>query len=159
MRFTGKRTRLAGALALAGVITLVFASVAGAQTSPSEYPPPPPSPLAPPDWDFDDDPDKLPPRVGDVDFSGDVDIVDALLIAQYDVQLREFSDDQLAVANVTGTGLPGDAVDIVDALLISQYDVDQTASYGILRQRLWKWPAHANLLDPLEELGLGENSG
>ncbi len=55
---------------------------------------------------------------GDVNASGAVDIVDALLIAQYYVGLGPSGFDQ-TVADVNGSG----GIDIVDALLISQYYV------------------------------------
>jgi lysophospholipase L1-like esterase len=55
---------------------------------------------------------------GDVNSSGSVDIVDALLIAQYYVGLNPPNFDP-AFADVNSSG----SVDIVDALLISQYYV------------------------------------
>jgi poly(hydroxyalkanoate) depolymerase family esterase len=56
---------------------------------------------------------------GDVNASGDVDIVDALVIAQYYVDLNPANFDS-TVADVDGNG----GIDIVDALLIAQYYVD-----------------------------------
>lgn len=58
---------------------------------------------------------------GDVNSSGKVDIVDALMTAQYYVGLNPPNFDP-AVADVDGTGV----VDIVDALRIAQYYVDPT---------------------------------
>jgi hypothetical protein len=55
---------------------------------------------------------------GDVNHSGDIDIVDALLVAQYYVQLNPQNFDN-SLADVNGSG----AIDIVDALLIAQYYV------------------------------------
>ena len=55
---------------------------------------------------------------GDVNSSGTIDIVDALLIAQYYVGLNPANFDQSA-ADVNGDG----GIDIVDALLIAQYYV------------------------------------
>lgn len=58
------------------------------------------------------------PGVGDVNNSGSIDIVDALLIAQYYVGLNPSNFNQAAAdTNCNGT------IDIVDALLIAQYYV------------------------------------
>ncbi len=56
---------------------------------------------------------------GDVDSNSEIDIVDALLIAQYYVDLNPRDFDEGA-ADVDGDGI----IDIVDALLIAQYYVD-----------------------------------
>ncbi len=56
--------------------------------------------------------------LGDVNGNGTVDIVDALLVAQYYVGLNP-QNFNTAVADVNGSG----AIDIVDALLIAQYYV------------------------------------
>jgi hypothetical protein len=58
------------------------------------------------------------PKPGDVNDDGNIDIVDALLIAQYYVGLNPSNFDQSrADANCNGT------IDIVDALLVAQYYV------------------------------------
>ena len=59
-----------------------------------------------------------PYAIGDVNHSGRVDIVDALLIAQHYVHLNP-ADVDLSVADVNLDG----AINIVDALLIAQYYV------------------------------------
>jgi hypothetical protein len=56
--------------------------------------------------------------LGDVNASGNIDIVDALLVAQYYVGLNP-ANFIAAVADVSGSG----SVDIVDALLIAQFYV------------------------------------
>jgi len=141
---TGHR-RLAVALALVGVTMLVFASVAGAQSSPSEYPPPPPSPLAPPDWEGD-----LTPMIGDVTLDGSVDGIDALAIMQHVVRIITLSESQLAVGDTTNDG----GVNGIDALHIMQFVVDRNQTQGILQIPLWEWPADAAFLDPK-----GSNAG
>ncbi len=145
MRFAGKRTRLAGALALAGVITLVFASVAGAQTSPSEYPPPPPTPIDPSIWTGD-----LTPMVGDVTLTGEVNGIDALAIMQHVVKLLTLSESQLSVGDTTNDG----NVNGIDALHILQFVVDKNQTQGILVVPLWEWPGDAEYKDPM-----GKNAG
>lgn len=147
LRFDGRRTRLAGALALAGVITLVFASVAGAQTtSPSEYPPPPPSPLAPPDWVFDDV-DKVKPLVGDVNFDSRTDIADATIIFASTMGLDSLDTNERAVGDTTND-VPVPKVDIADATHIFAYTMDRTGNLGILYKPLWEWPQDSALRDP-----------
>ncbi len=61
---------------------------------------------------------------GDVNSSGSVDIVDALVTAQYYVGLNPASYDQ-SVADVNGDG----SVTIVDALLVAQYYVGLISSF------------------------------
>ncbi|MBN2442606.1 MAG: PHB depolymerase family esterase [Spirochaetales bacterium] len=56
---------------------------------------------------------------GDVNANGDIDIVDALMIAQYYVDLNPANFDS-TVADVDGNS----GIDIVDALLVAQYYVD-----------------------------------
>lgn len=56
---------------------------------------------------------------GDVNLDGNVDIVDALFVAQYSVGLRTLTSMQLIAADVSCDG----NVDIVDALFIAQYSV------------------------------------
>ena len=61
---------------------------------------------------------------GDVNNSGTIDIVDALLTAQYYVGLNPANfDSNNADVNCNGT------IDIVDALLIAQYYVDLVAGF------------------------------
>ena len=60
----------------------------------------------------------FPAECGDVNSSGDVDIVDALVIAQAYVGLNPANYDS-SVANVNGDS----SIDIVDALLVAQYYV------------------------------------
>ena len=55
---------------------------------------------------------------GDMDSSGTVDIIDALLVAQYYFGLNP-QNFNTTVADVTGDG----TIDIVDALRIAQYYV------------------------------------
>jgi len=132
MRFAGKRTRLAGALALAGAITLVFASVAGAATSPSEYPPPPPSPLAPPDWSG-----PVPPYLGDVNQLNKTNVEDAQLIMEFRAGLATLTPSQLAVADVFG-----------DEARINVEDAQHIMEYRAGLVTLWQWPDHQSFLDP-----------
>ena len=77
------------------------------QTNPPSTPTPTPTPT------------HIPSNCGDVNDDDVVDIVDALLIAQYYVQLdpNPFNAD---VADVNGDGV----IDIIDALLVAQYYVD-----------------------------------
>ena len=56
---------------------------------------------------------------GDVNSSGEIDIVDALLIAQFYVDLNPQDFDEGA-ADADGNG----TIDIIDALLIAQYYVE-----------------------------------
>lgn len=62
---------------------------------------------------------------GDLDGSGSVNAVDALLVLQYAVDKIDLSDDALAVANVSGTG----NIDAFDALLILQYAVNKITRF------------------------------
>jgi endoglucanase len=64
-------------------------------------------------------------NIGDVNSSGTIDIVDALLVAQYYVGLNPSNFDQ-AVADVNCSG----TIDIVDALRIAQYYVGLLSSFG-----------------------------
>jgi hypothetical protein len=63
-------------------------------------------------------PTAAPAKTGDVNSSGTVDIVDALLVAQYYVGMNPSGFNQ-AAADVNKSG----SIDIVDALLIAQYYV------------------------------------
>ena len=56
---------------------------------------------------------------GDADNDGDVDYVDAMVIAQYDVWLIEDEDIHRCVSDVDGNGV----IDYVDAMLVAQYDI------------------------------------
>lgn len=61
---------------------------------------------------------------GDAKADGVVDIVDALFIAQYVVQLRPLSDlNAVNAASVRYDGDAGDKIDIVDALFVAQMTV------------------------------------
>jgi hypothetical protein len=62
--------------------------------------------------------------LGDVNNNGSIDIVDALLTAQYYVGLHP-SNFNVSVADVNGSG----AADIIDALLIAQYYVGLITSF------------------------------
>lgn len=140
IRFAGGKARLAGALALVGVITLVFASVVAAQTSPSEYPPPPPTPTDPSTWEG-----PLTPKIGDVTLTGEVDGIDALAIMQYVVKILTLSESQLAVGDTTNDG----DVNGIDALHVMQFVVDKQQTQGILLVPLWQWPEDAPYMDPM----------
>ena len=80
-------------------------------------------------WTMDGDADYLYPELintplweepaadimmGDVNFSGEVLVDDALLVLRYSMSLTEFDDDQLEVADINGDGI----VNSMDALLI-----------------------------------------
>ena len=82
---------------------------------------------------------------GDVDMNGCVDILDALLIAQYDVGLITLNASQLKCADTTDDG----NVDISDAMHIAQYTVDPDGSLGVLRKPLWESPADEDMLKPV----------
>ena len=82
---------------------------------------------------------------GDVDMNGCVDILDALLIAQYDVGLITLNASQLKCADTTDDG----NVDISDAMHIAQYTVDPDGSLGVLRKPLWESPADEDMLKPM----------
>ncbi len=56
---------------------------------------------------------------GDADGNGEVDIDDALIVAQYDIGLVTSADLDLSMADVDGNG----TVDIFDALRIAEYVV------------------------------------
>jgi endoglucanase len=64
------------------------------------------------------DPTAVPGNLGDVDSDGDVDIIDALLVAQYYVNLDPDNFDTSAADTDCDGG-----IDIIDALLIAQYYV------------------------------------
>ncbi len=55
-------------------------------------------------------------QVGDVNMSGEVDVFDAIAIAQYSVNKRELTDEQLVLADVNGDG----RVDVFDAIAIAK---------------------------------------
>jgi hypothetical protein len=66
----------------------------------------------------------FPAECGDVNSSGGIDIIDALLIAQYYVDLNPANFDS-TVADVDGGG----SIDIVDALLVAQYYVGLISAF------------------------------
>jgi hypothetical protein len=75
-----------------------------------------------PDPDFLDEPTPTMPdwqMNGDVNLDNKIDIIDALLVAQYYVGIDPEDFKNPAVANVNGD----DKIDIIDALLIAQYYV------------------------------------
>ena len=82
---------------------------------------------------------------GDVDMNGCVDILDALLIAQYDVGLITLNASQLKCADTTDDG----NVDISDAMHIAQYTVDPDGSLGVLFKPLWESPADDDMMKPV----------
>ena len=57
--------------------------------------------------------------LGDADDDGDVDYDDAILIAQYDIDLVDENQINLCVCDVDGDG----DVDLDDAILVAQYDI------------------------------------
>lgn len=83
---------------------------------------------------------------GDVNLDAHCDIIDAMLIAQYTVGLRELDATQMVCADTTDDG----RVNIVDAMHIAQFTVDPDASAGVLFKSLWETPADITLLDPLD---------
>ena len=82
---------------------------------------------------------------GDVDMNGCVDISDAMLIAQYTVELTTLNASQLKCADTTDEG----DVDILDAMHIAQYTVDPDGSLGVLYKPLWESPADDDMLMPV----------
>ena len=64
-------------------------------------------------------------ETGDVNEDGVVNIVDALMIAQFYVGLIDPSALNITLADVNGDG----GIDIVDALLVTQYDVGLRTSF------------------------------
>ncbi len=81
---------------------------------------------------------------GDADLNGCVDIVDAMFIAQYVVQIRTFTADQLNCADTTDDG----EVDIIDAMHIAQWIVDPDGGFGVLFKPLWETPLDDSMLPP-----------
>jgi hypothetical protein len=79
-------------------------------------------------------------ELGDVNADGAVDIVDALLVAQYYVGLRDDINVDMADVNLDG------AIDIVDALLIAQYYVGLIDSL----------PPSINVLSALKKITIGD---
>ena len=63
---------------------------------------------------------------GDVNYDGDVDVADALMISRYDAGLTYFTAEQLSLGDVSGDG----AVDIADALMIARFDAGLILSFG-----------------------------
>lgn len=61
-------------------------------------------------------------------------IIDAMFIAQYTVDLREFDANQLICGDTNDDG----QVNIVDAMHIAQYTVDPTGAGGVLFKPLWE---------------------
>ncbi|NLE46342.1 MAG: hypothetical protein GX620_16610 [Chloroflexi bacterium] len=82
---------------------------------------------------------------GDANLDGVTDIVDAMFIAQYTVQLRELTADQLTAGDTTDDGV----TNITDAMHIAQFTVDPTGIGGVLYKPLWESPADDLMIDPL----------
>ena len=66
------------------------------------------------------DPNVVDVLLGDADGNGCVDFDDAILIAQYDIDLVDADQIGLSACDVDGNGY----VDFDDAILIAQYDID-----------------------------------
>ena len=146
------RPHIAVALAIVATVILAFSSAAIADVPSRFCIPPPPSPLAPPDWAFDD-PDKVKPLVGDVNFDSRTDIADATMIFASTMGLDSLDTNQFAVGDTTND-VPAPRVDIADATHIFAYTMDPTGNLGILYKPLWEWPQDAALRDPR-----GQNAG
>ena len=124
-----KHPLLAAALAIALVLTLVLgSSVSADDPAYSLYPPPPYGA----------------PYEGDANGDGNVNIIDAMFIAQYTVGLRQLEGDCLLAADSSSDGL----VNIVDAMHIAQYTVDPNGTAEVLFKPLWEWPADGGTKDP-----------
>ena len=65
--------------------------------------------------------------LGDANCDGEVDNIDAMLIARYDVGLTAANKIHLEACDVNGDG----AVDNIDAMLVARYDVGFTSKYPI----------------------------
>ena len=76
--------------------------------------------------------------------NGCVNILDAMFIAQYTVELRTLNESQLKCADTNDDG----NVDILDAMHIAQYTVDPDGSLGVLYKPLWESPADEDMLKP-----------
>ena len=66
-------------------------------------------------------------KLGDANGDGEVDNIDAMLIARYDVGLTSADKIKLSVCDVNGDG----DVDNIDAMLVSRYDVGYPSIYPI----------------------------
>jgi hypothetical protein len=82
---------------------------------------------------------------GDANLDGVTNITDAMVIAQYTVQLREFTADQVKAGDTTDDAL----TNITDAMHIAQFTVDPTGIGGVLFKPLWQSPADLDMIDPL----------
>lgn len=83
---------------------------------------------------------------GDVSLDAQVNITDAMLIAQFTVGMRTLDSTQLLCADTTDDGL----ANIVDAMHIAQFTVDPDTTGDILFKLLWSNPEDNALLDPLD---------
>ena len=70
---------------------------------------------------------------GDASRDFRVNIIDAMIIAQYTVGIQELTQAQLECADTNDDGV----VNIVDAMHLAQYTVDPTGSAGVLLGPLW----------------------
>lgn len=83
---------------------------------------------------------------GDANLDGVTNIIDAMVIAQYTVQLREFTPDQVTAGDTTDDGF----TNITDAMHIAQFTVDPTGIGGVLFKPLWQESADAGMINPLD---------
>lgn len=72
--------------------------------------------------ELDESPEK---RIGDINYDGAIDILDAVLVQKYSVDKVEFTDEQRYVADVNGDNI----IDILDAVLIQKYAVEKITEF------------------------------
>ena len=78
--------------------------------------------------------------VGDVDFSGEADIIDATLLQRYAVRMVKFNASQVTVANFSGAG--GYEPDITSATLLQRYLVRMNVTINAFYlDKLLQYPA------------------
>ena len=135
-----RRLKVIGLVTLSVIVALLsIAPAAFAADSPSAYPPPPPESAV----------------LGDVTGDMNVNIVDAMFIAQYTVQMRTFDDTAMRAGDTSGDG----QLNVVDAMQIAQFTVDPTGDGGILFKPLWEWKPVTGLSDEGLWDPLGQNAG
>jgi subtilisin family serine protease len=61
--------------------------------------------------------------LGDVDMSGRVTMTDAIQAAEYSLELRELTDEQISAANVDGVQNGRNGVSMTDAIMIAEYSI------------------------------------
>ncbi|MCK9356084.1 MAG: hypothetical protein M0R22_02885 [Dehalococcoidia bacterium] len=83
---------------------------------------------------------------GDANLDAQVNIVDAMFIAQFTVGLRSLDATQLLCTDTTDDG----QTNIVDSMHVAQFTVDPDTTVGILFKLLWSSPEDDALLDPLD---------